>query len=60
MKTIIVSTDKSNPQVILTYENSITPDELMETVFTMLEMVAEQANYSVTTSLSEILEAWDK
>jgi hypothetical protein len=57
MKTITISTDKENPQAILTYENSITPDELLETLFSMLDLVAVEAGYSVTTSLSEILEA---
>ncbi len=47
MKTITVSIDKTKPQTILIYDNEIMPDELAVTVYTMLEIVSEQAGLNL-------------
>ncbi len=56
MKTITVSIDKTKPQTILIYDNEIMPDELAVTVYTMLEIVSEQAGLKLKYDLYEICE----
>lgn len=58
MKTITMhlENDKSNPQAILAYDSNITPGELTEIIFTMLEMASEQAGFKLTSDLYEISE----
>lgn len=62
MKTVLAwdGNDKKTPKAILAYDNSLSNGDLMETVYALLEIVAEAGGYRLTADFYELMEELPK